>query len=129
VKRDPDRALALARQAVALARDQSLYLNTLGVALFRAGQYAEATDVLERSRGASRDEFDAYDLFFLAMAHHNLGHPVRARTYSDQAVRWLDGKRALPLQYVQELTAFRAEAEAMLAGPGGDLPVDVFASP
>ncbi len=77
-QRDPERAVALARQAVALAPDQSIYLNTLGVALYRAGRYAEAVDVLERSLAAGRGEFDAFDLFFLAMAHHQLGI-IRAR--------------------------------------------------
>ena len=37
------------------------------------------------------------------------------------------GNKKLTPQYIQELTTFRAEAEAVLAGPGGDLPADVFA--
>ena len=55
-QRDPERAVALARRAVALAPGQQLTLNTLGVALYRAGQYAEAISVLERSlrRGERR---------------------------------------------------------------------------
>jgi hypothetical protein len=42
-------------------------------------------------------------------------------------VQWWHGKKGLAPGYVQELTAFRAEAEAVLAGTGGDLPADVFA--
>ncbi len=42
---------------------------------------------------------------------------------------WMDGRTNLVPQYVQELGAFRAEAEAVLASPGGDLPADVFAPP
>ncbi len=127
VQRDPDRALALARQAVALTPDQSLHLNTLGVVLYRAGRSVEAVNVLERSLVAGRGETDAFDLFFLAMAHHGLGHSAQARGCFDRAVQWWDGKKALTPQYVQELTSFRAEAEAVLAGPGGDLPANVFA--
>ncbi|MGO9465537.1 MAG: protein kinase domain-containing protein [Isosphaeraceae bacterium] len=129
VKRDPERALALARQAVRLAPNEWLYLNTLGLVLYRAGRSLEAVDVLERSLAAGRGELDALDLFFLAMAHHDLGHPGQALTCFDRAVQWWEGHKKPGPQYVQELIAFRAEAEALLAVPGGDLPADVFARP
>jgi eukaryotic-like serine/threonine-protein kinase len=127
VQRDPDRAVLLARQAVALAPGQQMYLNTLGVALYRAGRYAEAINVLEQSLVAARGEFDAFDLFFLAMAHHHLFHPGQARTCFERAVQWWNGKKGLSPQYISELTTFRAEADAVLAGAGIDLPLDVFA--
>jgi uncharacterized protein HemY len=125
--RDPEQALVLAKKAVALTPDTAIYLNTLGVAQFRAGHYGEAITTLEKSLAAGKGESDAFDLFFLAMAHHALGHPGRARTCFDRAVHWWDGKKALAPQSVQELTVFRAEALAVLAGPDGDLPADVFA--
>ena len=81
-QRDPERAVALSRRAVALAPPLPAYLNTLGVALYRAGEYAEAISVLDRSRAAGKGEFDAFDLFFLAMAHHQLGHRPEGRGYS-----------------------------------------------
>ena len=126
MQRDSDRALALARQAVALAPGQTLYLNTLGVVLYRAGRYAEAVETLERSLKAGHGESDAFDLFFLAMAHHDLGHAAQARTSFERAVHWLNGRTNLVPQYAEELASFRAEAEVILAKPGGDLPADVF---
>jgi predicted Zn-dependent protease len=128
-QRDPERAVELARRAVELAPGQQLSLNTLGVALNRSGQYAEAIPVLEQSLAAGKGEYDAFDLFFLAMAHHRLGHRDQAGAAFDRAVRWLDAQKNLPAQHVSELTAFRAEAEAVLglAGLSAELPADVFA--
>ncbi len=128
-QRDAERAVALARQAVALAPGEQESLNTLGVALYRAGQYAEAVAVLEQSLAAGKGEFDAFDEFFLAMAHYRLGRANRARACFDRAVRWLSERKNLPAQSIPELTRFRAEAEAVLAlaSPGAELPEDVFA--
>ena len=85
--RDPEKALVLARYAVTLAPDPSLYLSTLGAALYGVGLYSEAIDVLKRSLGAGQGENDASGLFCLAMAHRGLGHRAHARRYFDRAVR------------------------------------------
>ncbi|MFI5455450.1 MAG: protein kinase [Isosphaerales bacterium] len=127
--RDPEHARSLARRATELAPGQAFYLNTLGVALYRAGRYVEAIEALDRSRAAGSSGLDGFDLFFLAMAHHQLGHREQARGCYDQAVRWLGAQKSLPASYAKELTAFRAEAEAVLAGSADDLPADVFAPP
>jgi tetratricopeptide (TPR) repeat protein len=128
-QRDAERALVLAGQAVALAPGQQVSLNTLGVALYRAGQYAKAVSVLEQSLAAGKGEFDAFDLFFLAMAQHRLGRATQAHACFERAVRWLSERTNLPPRHVTELTGFRAEAEAVLAlsGPSAELPADVFA--
>jgi WD40 repeat protein len=125
--RDAQRALSLARRAVEVAPNQVLFLNTLGVAQYRTGQYAVAVATLEKSLAAGNGKSDAFDLFFLAMAHHWLGHPALAHDCFDRAVRWLDANKTLPEQYTRELAAFRTEAESVLAGPTGELPTDVFA--
>ena len=127
--RDPGRALPLARRAVELTPAQNIYLNTLGVAQYRVGQHAEAIGTLERSLAAGGGQTDAFDLFFLAMAHHRLGHREQARAAYDRAVRWLGEQKSLTEQYAKELAAFRTEAEAVLAGPAGELPDDVFGPP
>src|SRR5581483_5623247 len=47
--RVPSEAVALARKAVAQAPDDGMFLNTLGVALYRAGEWKEALAVLQKS--------------------------------------------------------------------------------
>jgi tetratricopeptide (TPR) repeat protein len=127
--RNPARALYLAWHALELTPDQASSLKTLGIAHYRAGQYAEAIASLEKSLSAGTGESDASELFFLAMAHHRLGHADQARDCFDRAVRWWGGHKTVPAQFVTELTSFRSEAEAVLglAGPSAELPVDVFA--
>jgi uncharacterized protein HemY len=107
--------------------DQRNYLNTLGVALYRAVRHDEAVPVLKRSLDASGGKTDAYDLFFLAMARHRLGEASEARADFDRAVRWIDAHPDLDARSLAELKSFRAEAEAVLALPAGELPADVFA--
>ncbi len=127
MQRDDERAVALARRAVALARGERHSLNTLGVALYRTGRDAEAIPILERSLAAGKGEADGFDLFFLAMAHHRLAHRQQARDCLDRAVKWLDQQKNLKAGHVEELARFLAEAEAVLAGPIVELPDDVFA--
>jgi hypothetical protein len=60
---------------------------------------------------------------------HGLGRREQARACFDRAVRWVEGHKGLPADWDEELAAFRTEAEAVLAGPAGELPEDVFAPP
>jgi serine/threonine protein kinase/WD40 repeat protein len=125
--RDPERALELARKAVAQDPVTAIYLNTLGVAQYRTGQYVESVATLEKSLAAGRGASAAFDLYFLAMARHRLGEVARARADFDRAVRWRRDHLNLPWQYRTELDAFQAEAQALLDGPPAELPADVFA--
>ena len=138
--RDLDRALALARRAVELSPWDPVCVSTLGVTVYRAGLYAESITILERSMETGHGETEACDLFFLAMAHHRLGHPDMARNWFDRAARWMQnhpdpyarrpGERAaFGERRAGQLAAFLAEAEAVLAGPHNCLPDDVFADP
>ena len=126
--RDPEQALVLARKAVALAPGTAIYLNTLGVAQYRAEQYAEAITTLEKSLAAGKGQSDAFDLFFLAMARHKLGQIDRARADLDRALRW---RREHPNPagpgWSEELNMFQAEAEDLLNAALPPLPADPFA--
>ncbi len=126
--RDPAQALVLARKAVALSPEDTIYLNTLGVAQYRNGNYADAIATLEKSLAASNGNTDGFDLFFLAMARHRLGQIAQARADFDRAVRWRREHPTLPQpDWPEELGRFRAEAEEVLASVRAELPADVFA--
>jgi eukaryotic-like serine/threonine-protein kinase len=116
--RDPKAALPLARKAVELAPSAPHYLNTLGVALYRNGEFKEGIAVLEKSLAAGMGETDAFDLFFLAMCDQRLGKKVAARDCFHRAVTWFEERRRnLPAKRIEELTTFQAEAEDQLARP------------
>ncbi len=121
------RALKLVQRAVNLSPGEGVSLNTMGVVLYRLGRYNDAIATLERSRAAHQGQFDGFDLFFLAMAHHRLERREKARACYDLAVRWMGQPHTLDAQSTRDLAAFRAEAEAVFADPAGDLPEQVFA--
>jgi WD40 repeat protein/serine/threonine protein kinase/tetratricopeptide (TPR) repeat protein len=114
--RNVKEALTHARAAVA-RDDQQMYVNTLGVALYRNELYSEAVPILEKSLAAGRGQTDGFDLFFLAMCHARLGDPTKARDCFDRAVKWVDGQKNLPATWAEELKSFRAEAEESLPSP------------
>ena len=118
--RDPKQALPLARKAVELEPTQSDYVNTLGVALYYTEHFADAIPVLERSLREQAGKSDAFDLLFLAMCHHRLGDATKAKVCLERGKQWFqNNKTRLRAEWIEELTAFQAEADAVLAQPPG----------
>jgi hypothetical protein len=72
------RALQQAKAACAAMPDDVEYLNTLGIAYYRVGEYKESLDTLERCN-KFRNQSMPEDLAFLAMAQHQLGQKERAQ--------------------------------------------------
>src|SRR5262249_22057396 len=86
--RDPREAVRLAARAVEL-EPNVMSLNTLGVARYRASDWRGAIEALSRSAEQNR-EMKAFDFFFLAAAHWQLGERVLARSWFEEARRWTD---------------------------------------
>jgi len=97
-----------ARRAIELAPKDGYYLTILGVAFYRAADWKNAVAALEKS--AQLPGGDASDLFYLAMAHWQLGDKDEARRYYDKAVAWLE--KNAPTN--KELLVIRAQAAQLL---------------
>ena len=113
---DYRKGLRYSEEACQLEPRHGLYLNTLGVAHYRAGNWKDAALALDRSREL-RQGGDAFDFFFLAMAHWRLRQKDDARKWYKQAVEWVEkNSQALAKdpQHTDELRRFRVEAEELL---------------
>jgi tetratricopeptide (TPR) repeat protein len=111
---DPVRAVKLARKAVEKSPQASYpqpFWGTLGVAYYRAGNWAAAIAALaEFDAGDANDFFPASHDFFLAMGHWQSGEKEVARRWFDRAVEWMEKNRPQD----EELLRFRAEAAELL---------------
>jgi tetratricopeptide (TPR) repeat protein/serine/threonine protein kinase len=105
--RNPRRGLEVARKAVELATQSGLAWQMVGWASYRTGDWKASIEALEKSCALQSDSGgDAFQWFFLAMAHWQLGEKDRARQWYDRAVAWMD--RHAPND--GNLRSFRAEA-------------------
>jgi tetratricopeptide (TPR) repeat protein len=111
------KALRYTEEACQLEPEDGSFLNTLGVAYYRVGNFEKALDVLSRSEkiNALKDKGSGpADLAFLAMAHQQLGHSKEADAKLQllreqmKAPRWAQDAQAL---------GFLREAEELLAKP------------
>lgn len=109
-RRDATLTVQLAERAVELAPNDADIRNTLGIALYRAGDHQRAVKELEKSVQLG-DGGHAADYFFLAMAHHQLEEREAAQQWHEKAVKWMDEHASQD----EELQRFRAEAEQVLS--------------
>jgi serine/threonine protein kinase/tetratricopeptide (TPR) repeat protein len=107
--RDEKRGLELATLSVRLAPRDSDFWNTLGVALYRVGNWREAVSAFQRSMELGKGG-DVMDWLFLAMSHWQLGH-------KDEACKWYNqaAVEAPPSRLLEGiLPRVRAEAAELL---------------
>jgi WD40 repeat protein len=110
--RDSAWAVELGKMAVEQAPENAGYVNTLGTAYYRAGQWQPAIEALKRSIDLELPA-SAYNTLFLAMAHWQVGEKDEARKWYGQAIEWMQKN-----QTNDELRRFRAEAEELLGATG-----------
>jgi tetratricopeptide (TPR) repeat protein/serine/threonine protein kinase len=110
--RDPQRGLQVARKAVELAPQSATAWLVLGWAYYRAGQWKASIEALEKSCALENNPKGggAFQWFFLAMAHWQLGEKDKAREWYDRATGTTDGKAPGNTDFLR----FRAEAAALL---------------
>jgi serine/threonine protein kinase/tetratricopeptide (TPR) repeat protein len=107
--RDAAKALGLAKKAVDVAPEISAYWNTLGVALYRTGDFQAAKDALTRSMKLHAGG-NGYDWFFMAMVSWRLSEKLQARTWYDKAIAWFDQQPAKE----EDILRHKAEAESLM---------------
>jgi tetratricopeptide (TPR) repeat protein len=108
--RDPGQAVALATKAVELAPNNWKYVNTLGVAHYRAGDWKSAVSTLEESMKLLEGGGGSREWFVLAMAHWQLGNNDEARQWYDKAVDRMAKKNAKD----EQILSFQKEAAELL---------------
>jgi tetratricopeptide (TPR) repeat protein len=124
--RDPRRAVELAAAVAKQRPKDGPYWNTLGIAQYRAEDWNAAIVSLGKCEELSPGLYVAYNGFFLAMAHWQLGkqevknarpapkdqdrHLAEARKWYDRAVQWMEKNAPQDA----ELKSFRAEATSLL---------------
>jgi tetratricopeptide (TPR) repeat protein len=113
-------AVAMAEDACRLEPRSGFYINTLGVAQYRAGKYEQAAVTLEKSDQLNRTPKGSIpaDAAFLAMTYHKLGRKEKAKeamarlTETMEKTDWLHDAEMRGL--LEESKAFFAEAEKTL---------------
>jgi superkiller protein 3 len=99
--RNAARAVELASRAVELEPGNASHCRALAAAHYRAGNWREALDVLERTAGLNPNGH-GFDWFFAAMAHRQLDDALAAKAAYDQGCEWI-GRTGIEDETVGEL--------------------------
>jgi tetratricopeptide (TPR) repeat protein len=116
-RREYDEGVVRSRKAVELAPNDGNFANTLALAEYRLGHWAESMAASERAM-ALRDGGSAWDWFLLAMALCQRAEKDEARKWFDKAVAWTKEKEPKNA----ELRQFWTEASELLGQPAPKAP-------
>src|SRR6266481_637332 len=82
---DANQLVSLAERAVKAKPDNAGYLETLGAAHYRAGNFQAAVKTLDEA--VTKQGKGTMMLFFLAMAHHQLKNEAKAKEHLTKAIQ------------------------------------------
>jgi serine/threonine protein kinase/Flp pilus assembly protein TadD len=118
-KDDYARALRWAEAAVRLEPGNGMFLNTLGVAQYRAGRYADALATLTKSENlnATKEGSHPTDLAFLAMTLDQLCKKAEAKATLGRLREVMKQPR---WEQYDEAAGFLREAEELIEGKAKD---------
>jgi serine/threonine protein kinase len=109
--RNPKRALQLAHKAIEVDPKAFRAMLSLGWAEYRLDHWQPSIEALEKSCALEPGGTgNAFQWFFLAMAHWHLGHKQETRNWYDKAIEWMDKNDPTN----EELIRLRAEAAELL---------------
>jgi tetratricopeptide (TPR) repeat protein len=119
---DKEEQVRLARIGVGVFKGNE---RLLGAALVRAGQYEAAIEQFDKA--TENFPRKGWDLLFLAMAHHHLGHHSDAKECLAKAVKWIEeadrkktyadtGSTWIAWYERVEVQHLRTEVEALVSG-------------
>src|SRR5262249_54310751 len=114
---DYRKALRYSEEACRLEPENGLWLNTLGVAHYRVGNYGKALETLRRSEPIDKAVYQGphpADLAFLAMTQYHLGRAQEAQAGFQRLRECMKDPR---WTRDAEAQGFLREAEALLAEP------------
>jgi Flp pilus assembly protein TadD len=125
---DGEAPVRLAELAVSGApqAQESLFLNTLGAALYRAGRFQQAISRLEEGIRQRGGESSVQDWTFLALAHHRLGHDAEAHSWLERIRTYRPSQRTDDFWDELEIRLLRSEAESVILYDSA-FPSDPFA--
>jgi eukaryotic-like serine/threonine-protein kinase len=123
---DTAEALRWAREAVRMRPDDANIRNTLGVALYRAGDFPGAATMLEAN--APRDqESGGIDWLVVAMCRQRMGRAALARDALEKALRWRAEQVRTTVGQNADFQGFFRETDSLLNEGVHSLPTNVFA--
>jgi WD40 repeat protein len=114
-RRDPARAVELARQVTQGYPNRPPFWAMRGLVEYRAGDAPAAAAALEKSLALGAGANEGVCCFLLALAHRQLGRPEVARTWFDRGDRWLNKLDAGPATDAVRESTRRTRAEAAAA--------------
>jgi eukaryotic-like serine/threonine-protein kinase len=117
--RDPRRASELANEVIENSPKVRDVWTTLGVAHYRAGDWKDAIDAIEKSEAAAPGLFTSANGFFLAMAYWQIGEKQKGHEWYAKAVQ---AEKTASQPSRRELEVFRSEASHLLGISDPKLP-------